>query len=171
MSCAKVNVLMRVPPLSYLFRVCLFRFCRFKKIAFGALALSSVFIANSASYADDLPSPSYFAGRWGTVAYNDDGDLGRMAQVARGYCGALAYKIERKSDDTFSMYVAEALKDVRVMERDGSLFIVPIETDQGVFKGARELKVRDKNTFTLRYLETHNHHRYGLNVFVRCGGR
>lgn len=135
------------------------------------LAAAAVLVSSSGLFAAELPGADYFEGRWGTVSYNDEGDLGRMTQVARGYCGSLAYVIRRKSNETFEMYVAESLKEVRVMDREGKAFVVPVETDQGVFKGARELQVRNNNTFTLKYLENHNHQRYGLNVFVRCGGR
>ena len=116
------------------------------------------------------PSVEYFVGTWANVTYNDNNDLGRMITVARGYCN-IPYRIERRSADTFAMYVAENLREVRLMQQQGRVYIVPTEAENNVLRGARELTIRDGNTFMLRYLENANHARYGLNVFVRCGGQ
>lgn len=120
--------------------------------------------------AQPAPSVDYFIGTWSTVAFNDENDLGRMTQMARGYCN-IPYVIRRRSADTFEMYVAENLAEVRLMQRDGKVYIVPAQDERGVLRGARELRIRDSNTFTLRYLENANHQRYGQGVFVRCGAR
>lgn len=114
------------------------------------------------------PPVDYFVGNWGAVSFNDEGDVGRMAQVARGYCN-LPYKIERRSPDTFAMYVSEKLKEVKLLEQDNRVYIVPLTPEGQVIHGARELTVRDQNTFSLRYLESAENARYGPNVFVRCG--
>jgi hypothetical protein len=131
--------------------------------------LAATWIAGAAQ-AQQAPSVDYFIGSWGVVTYNDANDLGRMIGVARSYCN-IPYRIERRTPETFAMYVAENLRDVRLMEQRGRWYIVPTEADNNVLRGARELTIRDSNTFMLRYLENHNHARYGLNVFVRCGAR
>lgn len=114
------------------------------------------------------PPVDYFIGSWSTVSFNDESDVGRMTQIARGYCN-LPYKIARKSADSFEMYVAEKLTEVKLLEQDNRVYIVPITPEGQRVHGARELTVRDHNVFSLRYLEKANHERYGLNVFVRCG--
>ena len=114
------------------------------------------------------PPVDYFIGTWSTVSFNDEGDVGRMVQVARGYCN-LPYKINRRSSDTFEMYVAEKLVEVKLLEQDNRVYIVPNTPEGQKIYGARELSVRDNNIFSLRYLENVNHVRYGQNVFVRCG--
>jgi hypothetical protein len=134
------------------------------------LAPLAVFVAAPAPQAQPAPSVDYFVGSWGVVSYNDERDLGRMIGVARGYCN-IPYRISRRSADTFEMFVAENLREVRLMTQQGKIFIVPAQADNNVLRGARELTIRDANVFTLRYLENANHARYGLNVFVRCGTR
>jgi hypothetical protein len=115
------------------------------------------------------PSVDYFVGTWANVTYNDSNDLPRMITVARGYCN-LPYRIERRSADTFAMYVAEDLREVRLMQQQGHVYIVPTEAENNVLRGAREVTIRDANTFMLRYIENARNAQYGLNVFVRCGG-
>lgn len=136
------------------------------------LALTFAFAFAAAPAAAQAPAPSvdYFVGSWANVTYNDNNDLPRMITVARGYCN-LPYRIERRSADTFAMYVAENLREVRLMQQQGRVYIVPTEAENNVLRGARELTIRDQNTFMLRYLENATHSRYGLNVFVRCGGQ
>lgn len=116
------------------------------------------------------PSVDYFVGNWGTVSFNDENDVKKMIAIARGYCN-LPYKIVKKSDKTFMMYVAENLKEVEILQQDGKTYIIPVTPEGQTVYGARELTVRDANTFSLKYVEKANHARYGQNVFVRCGGR
>jgi hypothetical protein len=138
----------------------------FARLAAVLLVLSPLAAAAQAP----APSVDYFVGNWANVAFNGEQDLQRMAQVARGYCN-IPYRIERRGPETFAMYVAENLREVRLMQQQGKTYIVPVEAENNVLRGARELSIRDQNTFTLRYLESANHARYGLNVFVRCGAR
>lgn len=130
----------------------------------------ALLLGTSALRAQPAPSVDFFIGSWGVVSFNDDRDLGRMIGVARSYCN-IPYRINRRSADTFEMFVAENLREVRLMTQQGKVFIVPAQADNNVLRGARELTIRDANVFTLRYLENANHARYGLNVFVRCGAR
>lgn len=131
------------------------------------LAAAVVFAA-TAVQAQPAPSVDFFIGNWSTVAYNDENDLSRMAGVARGYCN-LPYRITRKSPETFEMYVAENLAEVRLLQRDGKFYIVPVQEDRGILRGAREVRIRDANMFTVQYLENNLNQRYGRGVFVRCG--
>lgn len=124
--------------------------------------------ANAGPITSQAPPVDYFIGNWSTVSFNDESDVGRMVQVARGYCN-LPYKIIRKTPDTFEMYVAEKLSEVKLLEQDNRVYIVPLTPEGQRVYGARELTIRDGNIFSLRYLENANHVRYGLNVFVRCG--
>jgi hypothetical protein len=111
---------------------------------------------------------SFFAGRWGQVSFNNEGDLPKMAKVAHEYCN-LPVTITLNSPNTFMMYVTTELKEVQVFEQSGSLYIIPTaQLSDGIIRGARELHVIDNNTFTLRYLEDEAHRRYGPNVFARC---
>lgn len=138
------------------------------KIAVAAAIVLSA--AAMPARAQQAPSVDYLVGNWGVVSFNNDGDLGRMIGIARGYCN-IPYRINRRSNDTFEMFVAENLREVRLMQQNNRIYIVPVEADNNVLRGAREITVRDANVFTLRYLENANHQRYGLNVFVRCGAR
>jgi hypothetical protein len=133
------------------------------------LCLLLALAAGPASAQAPAPTVDYFIGNWANVSYNDNNDLPRMITVARGYCN-LPYRIERRSPDTFMMYVAENLREVRLMQQEGRTYIVPTMAENNILRGARELTIRDANTFMLRYLENGTHARYGLNVFVRCGG-
>ena len=114
------------------------------------------------------PPIDYLVGTWSPVTFNDESDVGRMIQVARGYCN-LPYKINRKNPETVEMYVAEKLAEVKFLEQDNRVYVVPLTPEGQRIYGAREFTMRDQNVFTLRYLENANHVRYGLNVFVRCG--
>jgi hypothetical protein len=112
---------------------------------------------------------SFFVGHWGQVSFNNENDLAKMTQVARTYCN-LPVTIALNTPTTFKMYVATELKEVQVFEQSGSLYIIPTEQlSDGIIRGARELRVIDNNTFTLRYLEDEAHRHYGPNVFTRCG--
>lgn len=134
-----------------------------------AMAVAALTVSISGAVAQSPPpDPDYFVGRWGKVAFNDDRDLGRMINMARSFCGNIPYMIRRRSGDAFEMFVAETLRDVRVVSDGSRLFIVPVGAD-ATTAGVRELSVRDRNVFTLRYLDQQNHSRYGANVFVRCG--
>lgn len=113
---------------------------------------------------------SFFAGRWGQVSFNTADDLPKMTKVAREYCN-LPVTITQNSPSTFMMYVTTELKEVQVFEQSGSLYVIPTtQMSDGLIRGARELRVIDNNTFTLRYLEDEAHRRYGPNVFARCSG-
>ena len=121
----------------------------------------------SAVQAQDMPEPDFFIGSWGVVAFNNDSDLMKMAGVARGYCGQ-PYHIRKKSADTFMMYVEDKLKEVELHAEKGATYIVPVETPNDVYEGAREVRIVNDRTFTLEYLEPSLNARYGRNVFVRC---
>lgn len=138
-----------------------------RAVAVAALALG---VGAPASAQPAVPPVDFFIGSWGVVAFNDERDVGRMAQVARGYCN-IPYRIARRSADTFEMFVAETLREVRLMQQDGKVYIVPAQAEGNVLRGARELTMRGADSFSLRFLENANHQRYGQNVFVRCGGR
>jgi hypothetical protein len=134
-----------------------------------AALFATVMVASMPATAQpQVPDASYFVGRWGKVSFNDDRDLGRMINMARSFCGSIPYVIRARGGDAFEMFVADTLRDVRVVQENGRLYIVPVVNNGGV-NGARELTVRDRNVFTVRYLDPGIHSRYGANVFVRCG--
>ncbi len=113
---------------------------------------------------------SFFAGSWGQVSFNNDGDIPKMRGIARQYCGSLAVPIRTASPTSFMMYVTTELKEVQVYEQGGQQFIVPVaQLSDGVVREARALHVVDNNAFTLHYLDENAHSRYGDNLFVRCG--
>jgi hypothetical protein len=138
-----------------------------RALAAAALLLGA---AGPAASQSAVPPVDFFIGSWGVVAFNDERDVGRMTQVARGFCN-IPYRIARRSAETFEMFVAESLREVRLMQQEGRVYIVPAQAEGNVLRGARELTMRGPDSFSLRFLENANHQRYGQNVFVRCGGR
>ncbi len=67
------------------------------------------------------------------------------------------------------MFVGDQQAPVRVVQQDGRLFIARAVGEGIIAGGARELTIRDRNVFTVRYIDQSYHSRYGANVFVRCG--
>lgn len=114
---------------------------------------------------------SALVGRWGLASYFREADAAQVAQRARGACSH-PYVIARGPNGGVMLNAPdEARKSEHVVKQSwtGKAFIGP----QGEAGGAkdREFVSFSPNQFVLRWVDPGVAGRYGVMVFVRCGGR
>jgi hypothetical protein len=139
------------------------------KIALSALAAMSLCAVSVvpvlAQSADQL------VGRWGLAAYFRESDAAKVTAAARGFCNA-PYVIARGPNGGVMLNQPDQpQKSEHVIATGliGRTTIGPASDTSGAKD--REFVSFQPNQFVLRWLEPTVANRYGVMVFVRCGGR
>lgn len=131
--------------------------------ALGLLAAST--LAAHAQTADQL------IGRWGLAAYFRETDAAKVTSAARGFCNA-PYVIARAPNGGVMLHQPDQPQQSEHVIAEGftgRTTIGPVSDRSGAKD--REFVSFQPNQFVLRWLEPSVANRYGVMVFVRCGGR
>lgn len=134
--------------------------------ALAALCLVMMPVASAgAQSADQL------VGRWGLAAYFRESDAAKVTAAARGFCNQ-PYIIARGPNGGVMLNQPDQpQKSEHVIAGSftGRTTIGPASDTSGAKD--REFVSFQPNQFVLRWLEPTVANRYGVMVFVRCGGR
>ncbi len=116
-------------------------------------------------------SAEQLVGRWGLAAYFREADAAKVTAAARGFCNA-PYIISRGPNGGVMLNqpddVAKSEHVIRT-SWSGRTLIGP--AGQAGEAKDREFVSFQPNQFVLRWLDPSVVNRYGVMVFVRCGGR
>lgn len=116
-------------------------------------------------------SAEQMVGRWGLAAYFRDADAARVTAAARGFCNA-PYIIARGPNGGVMLNQPDQPQKSEHMIATGFMGRTTIGP-AGDASGPkdREFVSFQPNQFVLRWLDPTVANRYGVMVFVRCGGR
>jgi hypothetical protein len=116
-------------------------------------------------------SAEQMVGRWGLAAYFRETDAGTVARAARGACSHPYIIARGPGGGVMLNQPDQPAKSEHVIKSGwtGRVTIGP----PGEAGGAkdREFVSFEPNQFVLRWLDPSVGNRYGVMVFVRCGGR
>jgi hypothetical protein len=110
-------------------------------------------------------------GRWGLASYFREADAAQVARAARGACGS-PYIIARGPNGGVMLNQPDQpAKSEHVIKTSwgGRAYIGPAGEAGGAKD--REFVSFSDNQFVLRWIDPSVGNRYGVMVFVRCGGR
>lgn len=116
-------------------------------------------------------SADQLVGRWGLAAYFREADAAKVTTAARGFCNA-PYVIARGPNGGVMLNQPDQpQKSEHVISTSfmGRTTIGPLGDASGAKD--REFVSFQPNQFVLRWLDPTVANRYGVMVFVRCGGR
>jgi hypothetical protein len=116
-------------------------------------------------------SAEQMVGRWGLAAYFREADAAKVIAAARGFCSA-PYVIARGPNGGVLLNQPDQpAKSEHVIRSSwsGKVTIGPADDSSGTKD--REFVAFEPNRFVLRWLDPTVGNRYGVMVFVRCGGR
>lgn len=116
-------------------------------------------------------SADQLVGRWGLAAYFREADAAKVTAAARGFCNA-PYIIARGPNGGVMLNQPDQpqkSEHVIASSFTGRTTIGPASDTSGAKD--REFVSFQPNQFVLRWLEPTVANRYGVMVFVRCGGR
>ena len=129
--------------------------------------LAGLFATGSA----EAQSAEQMVGRWGLAAYFREADAAKVTSAARGFCNS-PYVITRGPNGGVMLNQPDDVARSEHLIRtswSGRTLIGPAG-EVGEAKD-REFVSFNTNQFVLRWLDPSVGNRYGVMVFVRCGGR
>ncbi len=138
--------------------------------AFAALLCAPVLAILSGASAQ-AQTAEQLVGRWGLAAYFREADAAKVTAAARGFCSH-PYVIARGPNGGVMLNQPDQpQKSEHVISSGftGRTTIGPASDTSGAKD--REFVSFAPNQFVLRWLEPSVGNRYGVMVFVRCGGR
>jgi hypothetical protein len=141
-----------------------------RALAVFCAALSGVIAACLPAWAE-APSAEAMVGRWGLAAYFREADATLVTRAARGACGA-PYIIARGPNGGVMLNLPDQpQKTEHVLKTSwsGKTYVGP--PGQAGGPADREVVSFAPGQFVLRWVDPSVGSRYGVMVFVRCGGR
>lgn len=116
-------------------------------------------------------SADQLVGRWGLAAYFRDTDAAKVTAAARGFCNQPYVIVRGPNGGVMLNQPDQPQKSEHVISSGftGRTTIGPTSDTSGAKD--REFISFSPNQFVLRWLEPSVANRYGVMVFVRCGGR
>jgi hypothetical protein len=119
----------------------------------------------------EAQSAEQLVGRWGLAAYFREADAAKVTAAARGFCNAPYVIAKGPGGGVMLNQPDQPQKSEHVIATGftGRTTIGPVSDRSGAKD--REFVSFQPNQFVLRWLDPSVANRYGIMVFVRCGGR